>query len=95
MLHGNTHISATLMKNHGYPDQPRDANGTFEPAHPERFATAQKTWVSILTNLALTFFQVVGGFLAHSQALMAEGLHSLSDLLSGTLVLFANRHGNR
>jgi cation diffusion facilitator family transporter len=38
---------------------------------------------------------MVGGFFAHSQALMADGLHSLSDLLSDILVLFANRHGNR
>jgi cation diffusion facilitator family transporter len=51
--------------------------------------------VSIVINLLLTFFQVVGGFFAHSQALMADGLHSLSDLLSDVLVLYANRHGNR
>lgn len=68
----------------------------FEPTHPERFAAAQKsTWVSIVINLLLTVLQVAGGFLAHSQALMADGLHSLSDLLSDVLVLFANRHGNR
>ncbi|TAN74086.1 MAG: cation transporter [Gallionella sp.] len=70
--------------------------GAFEPAHPERFAAAQKsTWVSIAINVLLTFFQVGGGFIAHSQALMADGLHSLSDLLSDVLVLYANRHGNR
>ena len=64
--------------------------------HPERFAAAQKsTWVSIGINLLLTLFQVAGGFFAHSQALMADGLHSLSDLLSDVLVLYANRHGNR
>jgi cation diffusion facilitator family transporter len=51
--------------------------------------------VSIFINLLLTFFQVMGGFFAHSQALMADGLHSLSDLLSDVLVLYANRHGNR
>jgi len=68
----------------------------FEPTHPERYAAAQKsTWVSILINVLLTFIQIVGGFFAHSQALMADGLHSLSDLLSDVLVLYANRHGNR
>jgi cation diffusion facilitator family transporter len=68
----------------------------FEPTHPERFAAAQKsTWVSIVINLLLTFFQVIGGFISHSQALMADGLHSLSDLMSDVLVLYANRHGNR
>jgi len=64
--------------------------------HPERFAAAKKsTWVSIIINLLLTFFQVIGGFFSHSQALMADGLHSLSDLMSDILVLYANRHGNR
>ncbi|HEY0666235.1 MAG TPA: cation diffusion facilitator family transporter [Gallionella sp.] len=67
----------------------------YEPAYPERYAAAQKsTWVSILVNVGLTIVQVVGGFLAHSQALMADGLHSLSDLLSDVLVLYANRRGN-
>jgi len=84
------------MKNHADPHQPLAHIGTFEPANPERFAAAQKsTWVSIAINLMLTFFQVVGGFFSHSQALMADGLHSLSDLLSDLLVLYANRRGNR
>ena len=70
--------------------------GAFEPVHPERFAAAQKsTWVSIAINVLLTSLQMAGGFFAHSQALMADGLHSLSDLLSDVLVLFANRHGNQ
>jgi cation diffusion facilitator family transporter len=84
------------MNNHTRPHNPQSDIEAFEPAHPERYAAAQKsTWVSILINLLLTFLQVVGGFFAHSQALMADGLHSLSDLLSDVLVLFANRHGNR
>ena len=96
MLRGTTHISLTDMKNHTHPSKAQDAIGVFELQHPERFAAAQKsTWVSIIINLLLTFFQVAGGFFAHSQALMADGLHSLSDLLSDILVLYANRHGNR
>ncbi|OGS92502.1 MAG: cation diffusion facilitator family transporter [Gallionellales bacterium GWA2_59_43] len=84
------------MKNHIHPRHSNAARGDFEPAHPERFVAAQKsTWVSIAVNLLLTLFQMIGGFFAHSQALMADGLHSLSDLLSDVLVLYANRHGNR
>jgi cation diffusion facilitator family transporter len=84
------------MKNHTNPHQSQADFGAFEPVHPERFAAAQRsTWVSIGINVLLTSFQVVGGFFAHSQALMADGLHSLSDLLSDVLVLYANRHGNR
>ncbi|MBI5429789.1 MAG: cation transporter [Nitrosomonadales bacterium] len=84
------------MKKHTHPGQTQAAIGAFEPTHPERYAAAQKsTWVSIAINVMLTFFQVIGGFFAHSQALMADGLHSLSDLLSDVLVLYANRHGNK
>lgn len=68
----------------------------FEPAHPVRFAAARKsTWVSIVINLLLTVIQVVAGFFGKSQSLMADGLHSFSDLVADILVLFANRHGNR
>ncbi|MEQ1555304.1 MAG: cation diffusion facilitator family transporter, partial [Gallionella sp.] len=85
------------MKNHSHAHHHGHAHHeAFEPAHPERYAAAQRsTWVSIVINLVLTFLQVLGGFFAHSQALMADGLHSLADLLSDILVLFANRHGNK
>jgi cation diffusion facilitator family transporter len=90
------YTSAIKMKNHSHSHHTHSNKETFEPAYPERFAAAQRsTWVSITINLSLTFLQVLGGFFAHSQALMADGLHSLSDLLSDILVLFANRHGNR
>jgi cation diffusion facilitator family transporter len=83
------------MKNHSHSHSTHSPKAVFEPANPERFAAAKKsTWVSIGINLVLTFLQVVGGFFAHSQALMADGLHSLSDLFSDVLVLLANRHGN-
>lgn len=83
------------MKNHSQ-DHQKSTVSTIEPAHPERFAAARKsTWVSIIINILLTCIQVIAGFLGHSQSLMADGLHSLSDLLSDIMVLFANRHGNR
>jgi cation diffusion facilitator family transporter len=81
------------MKNH---TPAHDKSAAFEPAHPVRFAAARKsTWVSIFVNLGLTILQVLGGFFGKSQSLMADGMHSLADLLSDVLVLFANRHGNK
>ncbi len=83
------------MKNHTH-SHAHDKSAAFEPAHPVRFAAARKsTWVSIVINLLLTVIQVLAGFFGRSQSLMADGLHSLADLLSDVLVLFANRHGNR
>jgi cation diffusion facilitator family transporter len=90
------HTGTTEMKNNSKSQQSQVDIGAFEPVHPERFAAAQKsTWVSIVINVLLTSLQMIGGFFAHSQALMADGLHSLSDLLSDVLVLYANRHGNQ
>ena len=90
------HTGATEMKNHSKSHRSQAHSKAFEPVDAERFAAAKKsTWVSIGINVLLTTLQVVGGFFAHSQALMADGLHSLSDLLSDVLVLFANRHGSR
>lgn len=50
------------------------------------------TWVSVAVNIALTVVQVVAGFLAHSQSLIADGMHSLSDLVCDFLVLVASHH---
>ncbi len=83
------------MKNHTHENINSKSAG-FEPANPERFEAARKsTWISIFINLLLAALQVVAGYFGRSQSLMADGLHSLSDLLSDIMVLFANRHGNR
>ncbi|OGS99418.1 MAG: cation diffusion facilitator family transporter [Gallionellales bacterium RIFCSPLOWO2_12_FULL_59_22] len=85
------------MKNHTHAS--RDALGSIQDegrVNAERFAAAQKcTWVSVSINLLLTVLQLVVGYFGRSQALLADGLHSLSDLLSDFLVLIANRQGNR
>ena len=57
---------------------------------PARHALTQhSTWVSVAVNILLTAAQVVAGILAHSQGLIADGLHSLSDLVCDFLVLVA------
>lgn len=63
---------------------------------PERHqATQRSTLVSVLVNLLLTVIQVVVGTLAASQALVADGLHSLSDLVADGVVLFAAHHSKK
>lgn len=69
-------------------------------SHPHRHSdryheTQRSTWVSVWINFFLTVLQIVVGYFGRSQALMADGLHSLSDLLSDFLVLYANRESNR
>jgi cation diffusion facilitator family transporter len=59
----------------------------------ERSAAAKHvTWVSILVNLVLTVLQIVVGLLAHAQSLVADGLHSLADMVADFMVLIANKH---
>ena len=54
-------------------------------------AAARSTWVSVAVNICLATAQILVGFFARSHALVADGLHSLSDLLSDFVVLVANR----
>ena len=58
----------------------------------DRTAEAQRaTWVSVAVNLLMTIAQLIVGWLANSQSLVAHGLHSFSDLLSDFLVIYATR----
>lgn len=62
----------------------------------EHFQAAQKvTWISVAVNVFLSLSQIVIGLFAKSQALLADGLHSLSDLVCDFLVIFANRHSRK
>lgn len=59
----------------------------------EKHDVARKsTFVSIALNTVLMALQIVIGVIAHSQALVADGVHSLADLVSDFVVLIANRH---
>lgn len=59
----------------------------------EKHRVARKsTFVSIALNTGLMTLQIVVGVVAHSQALVADGFHSLADLISDFVVLIANRH---
>lgn len=60
----------------------------------QRFAEGQRiTWVSVGVNLVLTSMQIVVALLAHSQSLLADAMHTLTDIVSDGFVLFANRKG--
>ena len=60
---------------------------------PQRNAMASRsTWVSVLVNTSLSLLQILAGIFAHSQSLIADGMHSLSDLVCDFLVLVASHH---
>lgn len=62
----------------------------------ERANTARHTTlVSVVVNIILSILQIVVGYFARSQALIADGIHSLSDLFADFVVLFANHHSQK
>jgi cation diffusion facilitator family transporter len=80
------------MKTEPLFDDTEDAEHT--PA--ERAAAASRsTWVSVVVNLCLTLGQVVAGIVSGSQGLIADGIHSLSDLVADFVVLFASHHSRK
>lgn len=58
-------------------------------------AASRSTWVSVAVNLTLTLAQVVAGILAQSQGLIADGIHSLSDLVADFVVLLASHQSGK
>lgn len=74
---------------------PQGPDGPAMQASERQQAAHRSTWVSVLVNVLLTIVQVLTGLWAGSQALVADGLHSLSDLLSDFVVLLANRHSHK
>jgi cation diffusion facilitator family transporter len=51
------------------------------------------TWVGIGANIILVIIKIYAGFISKSQALIADGIHSLSDLFSDFIVLIGLKWG--
>lgn len=58
-------------------------------------AGSRCTWVSVGVNLVLTIVQIAAGIFSKSQGLIADGIHSLSDLVADFVVLIANHHSQK
>lgn len=62
----------------------------------ERYSQAKKvTLIGALINTLLGFIKIFGGVLFHSHALVADGVHSFSDLITDVMVLFASKYGSQ
>jgi cation diffusion facilitator family transporter len=58
-------------------------------------AASRSTWVSVGVNLVLTCVQITAGVFSKSPGLIADGIHSLSDLVADFVVLIANHHSQK
>ena len=62
--------------------------------------TAQKTirgisfitWVGLIINVLLSVFKIIAGIVGHSYAVLADGFHSLSDLITDIALLIGVRY---
>ena len=80
---------------HPHADHAAHADEPLPDAQANAAEASRCTWVSVWVNLLLTVLQIVVGLMAKSQALVADGIHSLSDLLSDFVVLLASRQSRK
>ncbi len=63
---------------------------------PARHAASKRsTLVSVAVNIMLSTGQIAIGFISGSQGLVADGIHSLSDLAADFVVLLANHQSKK
>ncbi len=78
------------------PSDPYDNSEETTFTVQQRAAAAKRsTWVSVFVNILLSIAQITVGTFAKSQALVADGIHSLSDLVGDFVVLFASHHSQK
>jgi cation diffusion facilitator family transporter len=87
-IHGPFNVRFTLMTSDtdSRPQQ-ADATANFQPA------TQRLLILSGVVDFALGVVKVLIGILANSHALIADGIHSFSDLITDVMVWFFNRIG--
>ncbi len=78
-----------------FPEIADDPEDTQHSVAERSAAASRSTWVSVGVNLVLTTVQIVVGVYAKSQGLIADGIHSLSDLVADFVVLFASHHSKK
>ena len=67
-----------------------------EPASGDRYRIVRNvTLVGAVVDLVLGVVKLSVGWIAHSQALIADGIHSLSDLSTDLLIVYAAKQSYR
>jgi len=85
------HIGSHSHHSSPLPTPPGDGDQASARYQKIKSITLIGAWVNILLSIG----KVAVGYIGQSQALIADGLHSLSDLASDFIVLFAAKHGSR
>ena len=82
-----------MSANHHLPSMQLKPPDTGSSLELQRYQQTKKiTIVGAIVNVILSALKIFIGIIGHSQALVADGVHSLSDLLTDILVIVAARH---
>ncbi|MBP6122844.1 MULTISPECIES: cation diffusion facilitator family transporter [Providencia] len=74
---------------------PNQGHHEFE-LQQEKFEAAKKsTLISVAVNTVLSIWQIIVGIFSHSSGLIADGIHTLSDLIADFVVLIANKKSHK
>ena len=84
----SNHMALSMQKQDGSNPEADEMPGSHA-------AAKRSTFVSLAVNIGLTLAQVAAGIFAGSQALVADAIHSLSDLVSDFVVLYASHHSKK
>ncbi len=79
---------------HSHGDNKTPTEGQQKTAD-QNAAAIRSTWVSVAVNVSLSSLQIIVGLLAKSQGLVADGIHSLSDLIADFVVLLAGKQSRK
>jgi cation diffusion facilitator family transporter len=71
---------------------PEDASGKARLRYKDTFRV---TVIGSVIDLLLAIAKIMAGLSAHSQALIADGVHSLSDLATDVIVIYAAKHAHQ
>lgn len=71
-----------------------DEHSTISPA-VKMAAVRRSAWLSIVVNVVISCLQIVAGVFTKSQGLIADGIHSLADLVADFVVLIASHHAQK
>jgi cation diffusion facilitator family transporter len=74
---------------------PSDLSSGLSDENARKKVTQRVALVGMGVNIVLVIAQIIGGILTHSQALIADAMHTLSDLVGDVIVLFASHHAGK
>ncbi|MCP4898657.1 MAG: cation transporter [bacterium] len=68
------------------------SSGIFAPQFSALVAVRRAAWVGLVCDVLLTLFKLAGGILGNSRALVADAVHSLTDVSTDVAVLFGSHY---